>query len=578
MTQSAGDWGHEQRGWSVLTMGGFSFLPNTRCAAASGYYMSRGIRGQDRVDKTVVKGSRVDPALKNTSAPEGAPMTTSIRPESSLAEVAREKASPLSSRRIALHRRATKTIRRHFLRDFTRVSALIAGDAASFFILRLAVEAVRAGGVGAAVGEFVEGWFPSGYLGGWQFGLALFLGLFLTGAYGRGDARHHGGRLFAGVAIAAAMSLWQHLWVAGAVVAGVQFVVTLAAVGAVLSAVRIGAARVFLRILPANNRAERVLFVGHPKDRAAMHAHSQLVGRAGMVPVGWVSDEAGFGDDQYLGYTGDIWDILQREPIDTVVLCESLSENRFTSVFEALSAAGCRVLALTKYESRPMVRPGFVWHHGVPFVELTMPTLKAQQLIMKRMIDIVGAAVGLVVLSPFLFLVAMTVKLDSPGPVLFSQERVGLGGRVFWLLKFRTMREGADDEKGDVAHLNDSGDPRLFKIRNDPRITKFGAWLRRWSIDELPQLWTVLRGHMSLVGPRPFFEEDLKGYSDHHFARLCAKPGITGLWQVKGRSDVVNFEEVVRLDREYIDRWSLWRDLKILALTIPTVFQRTGAY
>ncbi len=505
-------------------------------------------------------------------------MTTSIRPEPAIADVPKEKASAFSSRRIALHRRATKTIWRHFLRDFTRVSALIAGDAASFFILRLAVEAVRAGGAGAAVGRGVEAWFPSGYLGGWQFAVALFLGLLLTGAYGRGDTRHHGGRLFAGVAIAAAMSLWQQVWLAGAVVAGVQFVVTLAAVGVVLSAVRIGAAQVFGQILPANKRAERVLFVGHPKDRAAMHAHSQLVGRAGMVPVGWVSDEQGFVDDQYLGYTDDIWDILQSEPIDTVVLCESLSENRFASVFEALSAAGCRVLALTKYESRPMVRPGFVWHHGVPFVELTMPTLKAQQLIMKRMIDVVGAAIGLVVLSPFLLLVALAVKLDSHGSVFFSHERVGLGGRVFRLLKFRTMRDGADEEKGDVAHLNVSGDPRLFKIPNDPRLTRFGAWIRRWSIDELPQLWNALRGEMSLVGPRPFFEKDLAGYSDHHFARLSAKPGITGLWQVKGRSDVVDFEEVVRLDREYIDSWSLWLDFKILWATVPTVVRRTGAY
>lgn len=530
------------------------------------------------MDKTLVKGSRVDPVLKNTSAPEGAPMTTSIRPESSLADVAKEKASPLSSRRIALHRRATKTIRRHFLRDFTRMSALIAGDAASFLILRLAADAVRAGGVGAAFGGFVEGWFPSGYLGGWQFGVALFLGLFLTGAYGRGDARHHGGRLFAGVALAAGMSLWQQVWVAGALVAGVRFLFTLVAVGITLSAVRIAAARIFARVLPSDRRAERVLFVGHPKDPAAMRAHSQLVGRAGMVPVGWVSDKEGFVDDQYLGYTDDIWDILQREPIDTVVLCESLSENRFASVFEALSAAGCRVLALTKYESRPMVRPGFVWHHGVPFVELTMPTLKAQQLILKRMIDVVGAAVGLVVLSPFLLLVALAVKLDSHGPVFFSHERVGLGGRVFRLLKFRTMRDGADEEKGEVAHLNSSGDPRLFKIPNDPRVTRFGAWIRRWSIDELPQLWNALRGEMSLVGPRPFFEKDLADYSDHHFARLSAKPGITGLWQVKGRSDVVNFEEVVRLDREYIDSWSLWLDLKILWATVPTVVRRTGAY
>jgi lipopolysaccharide/colanic/teichoic acid biosynthesis glycosyltransferase len=140
------------------------------------------------------------------------------------------------------------------------------------------------------------------------------------------------------------------------------------------------------------------------------------------------------------------------------------------------------------------------------------------------------------------------------------------------------MRVGADQEKDALAHLNSSGDHRLFKVPNDPRTTRVGAWLRRWSLDELPQLLNVFSGDMSLVGPRPFFEADLEDYHDHHFARLGAKPGITGLWQVNGRSSVVDFEEVVRLDREYIDQWSLILDLKILLLTVPAVLRKTGAY
>jgi lipopolysaccharide/colanic/teichoic acid biosynthesis glycosyltransferase len=146
------------------------------------------------------------------------------------------------------------------------------------------------------------------------------------------------------------------------------------------------------------------------------------------------------------------------------------------------------------------------------------------------------------------------------------------------MLKFRTMRVGADDEKEDLAYLNHTGDPRLFKIPDDPRVTRFGAWLRRWSIDELPQCWNVLIGDMSLVGPRPFFESDLESYEDHHFRRLDAKPGITGLWQVNGRSDVVDFEEVVRYDREYIEHWSLPLDFQIMLKTIPVLFSRSGAY
>jgi lipopolysaccharide/colanic/teichoic acid biosynthesis glycosyltransferase len=146
------------------------------------------------------------------------------------------------------------------------------------------------------------------------------------------------------------------------------------------------------------------------------------------------------------------------------------------------------------------------------------------------------------------------------------------------MLKFRTMRVGAADEKDALQHLNASGDPRVFKIPNDPRISRVGGFLRRWSLDELPQFVNVIIGSMSLVGPRPVPEEDFVDYEDHHFRRLGAKPGITGLWQVKGRSAVAAFEERVRLDTEYIDQWSLWLDLKILLNTIPAVIRRTGAY
>jgi len=219
-----------------------------------------------------------------------------------------------------------------------------------------------------------------------------------------------------------------------------------------------------------------------------------------------------------------------------------------------------------------------VWHKDEPFFELGAPLLKAQALVVKRAVDVVGAVLAVVILAPIMAAVALVIRLDSPGPVFFWQDRAGLGGKRFRMLKFRTMRVGADDEKEDFAHLNRTGDPRLFKIPNDPRVTHFGAWLRRWSIDELPQCWNVLIGDMSLVGPRPFFESDLESYEDHHFRRLDAKPGITGLWQVNGRSDVVDFEEVVRYDREYIEHWSLPLDFKIMLKTIPVLFSRSGAY
>ncbi|MDB4916770.1 MAG: sugar transferase [Gemmatimonadetes bacterium] len=210
--------------------------------------------------------------------------------------------------------------------------------------------------------------------------------------------------------------------------------------------------------------------------------------------------------------------------------------------------------------------------------DLVPCALTREQRLAKRIVDVVASSVALVVASPLLLVLAALVKIDSPGPVFFSDARLGLGGRRFHMFKFRTMRAGADEEKASVAHLNASEDSRLFKIRGDPRVTRVGRVIRRWSLDELPQLVNVLVGDMSLVGPRPFFEEDLTRYEPHHLERLSVLPGVTGVWQVSGRSDILDFEEVVRLDRGYIDAWSLRGDLRILMMTIPAVVQRRGAY
>ncbi|HEX8538224.1 MAG TPA: exopolysaccharide biosynthesis polyprenyl glycosylphosphotransferase, partial [Cystobacter sp.] len=265
-------------------------------------------------------------------------------------------------------------------------------------------------------------------------------------------------------------------------------------------------------------------------------------------------------------------------PIDTVVLCGQVGDAEHRLLMEAVVSAGVRLLAVSRYDRLGWVRPAPISYRSVSFMELTVPSLRAQQMWIKRMVDLTCAGLGLLAISPLLTLIAAAIKLDSRGPVFFAQERVGQGGRTFRMMKFRTMRVGADAEKAKLAHLNTSGDARLFKIPNDPRVTRVGAVLRKWSLDELPQLFNVLRGDMSIVGPRPFFESDLATYRDHHFGRLGARPGITGLWQVSGRSSITDFEDVVRLDCEYIHRWSLWLDVEILLKTLPAVVRRTGAY
>jgi exopolysaccharide biosynthesis polyprenyl glycosylphosphotransferase len=199
------------------------------------------------------------------------------------------------------------------------------------------------------------------------------------------------------------------------------------------------------------------------------------------------------------------------------------------------------------------------------------------RLALKRTIDLVLTLALLAVIWPLLLLVAIAVTLDSPGPVFFRQVRAGVGGRSFHILKFRTMRAGADTQKHLVAHLNEYPDGRLFKIKVDPRVTRVGRLLRRASLDELPQLFNVLRGEMSLVGPRPCIPEELQHYSVNHLARLFVVPGITGPWQVSGRNEILDFEKIVELERNYIESWSVMKDFWILLRTIPTVFRR-GAY
>ena len=208
---------------------------------------------------------------------------------------------------------------------------------------------------------------------------------------------------------------------------------------------------------------------------------------------------------------------------------------------------------------------------GGGYLPLTMQRLK-------RTLDLTGATVGLVMLSPVFLVLALLVKLDSPGPVFFRQPRVGRGGRYFRIIKFRTMRLGADAQQAGLLAQNIYRDPRLFKIVRDPRVTRVGRWLRRISADELPQLWNVLRGEMSLVGPRPPLPSEVERYEAHDYARFDVKPGITGPWQVSGRNEITDFERVITLETEYIRGWSLARDLWILCRTVPAVLARRGAH
>ncbi len=213
---------------------------------------------------------------------------------------------------------------------------------------------------------------------------------------------------------------------------------------------------------------------------------------------------------------------------------------------------------------------------GLPLIEAHEIDFSRAEMIIKRAIDLVSAGLGLTLGAPLFGLIALAIKLDSPGPVFYRQVRVGKNGQLFRVYKFRSMRVGADAELETLRALNEADGP-LFKIKDDPRRTRVGSFLRKSSLDELPQLINIMRGEMSMVGPRPPIPDEVKQYKPWHKRRLAVTPGLTGLWQVSGRSELT-FDEMVLLDLYYIEHWSPWLDLTIMLRTIPKVLLGEGAY
>ena len=272
----------------------------------------------------------------------------------------------------------------------------------------------------------------------------------------------------------------------------------------------------------------------------------------------------------------DFTELLRQEVIDEVIAaCPRSMLAQIGPAVEACCAAGVPLTVMYDlfgdYLPPPRVK-SFGSHGALSFA---MVQHSPAELGVKRVIDITGAAAGLLISAPLLLLAAVAIKLSSRGPIIFPQIRSGLYGRPFVMYKLRTMVCGAAEKQEEVLHLNEMGGP-VFKIRNDPRVTRVGRFLRIFSIDELPQFWNVLVGDMSLVGPRPPLPAEVAQYKTSERRRLSMRPGLTCLWQVSGRH-ALDFDEWVRLDLEYIDTWSLGSDLKILAGTVPVVLKGTGA-
>jgi exopolysaccharide biosynthesis polyprenyl glycosylphosphotransferase len=278
-----------------------------------------------------------------------------------------------------------------------------------------------------------------------------------------------------------------------------------------------------------------------------------------------------------IGTLGDLRRVVAEEQVDRVIVAFSKARhNDFLRVVRACDDTGVRVNIVPRLFEVVSSRAVVDDVEGIPLLDVAHVELSTFNMAVKRVFDLIVGAAACVLVLPVVALLALLVKLDSRGPVFYRQERMGRGGKTFLIFKLRTMRVGADQELPDLDGKNDYDGP-CFKMHCDPRATRCGHWLRRWSLDELPQILNVMKGDMSLVGPRPLWVEEAEQCRGWTQKRRDITPGITGLWQVLGRSDIP-FDEMVKLDYMYVTGWSLSWDVKLLLQTVPAVLRKRGAY
>ena len=329
-----------------------------------------------------------------------------------------------------------------------------------------------------------------------------------------------------------------------------------------------------------------LLIVGANERSAELASRVQRHPELGYKLVGFISEEETSPEGWNKGYTGSarvlgkvsqLSEILEKEQVDEMMVCLSL-ENHFAAItkiglFARDLGIVLRILPDALYTSI-FERMQLEEFHGDHVITLFRDRLLIQMLL-KKILDIAVSGGALILLSPLMVAIAIAIKVTSRGPIFFSQERVGMNQRKFRLYKFRSMVIDAEELKKGLADLNEQ-DGCAFKIKNDPRVTRVGSFLRRTSLDEFPQLLNVLRGEMSLVGPRPPLPDEVSRYQWNFRRRLSVKPGITCFWQISGRNNI-SFNRWVEMDKDYIDNWSLLLDIKILLRTIPAVLFQKGA-
>lgn len=332
-------------------------------------------------------------------------------------------------------------------------------------------------------------------------------------------------------------------------------------------------------VMRAAGVRRRVVLVG--SDETLAELHGALGSERGGIDYEFLGTVSSSGEPAgtlpALGRPADLSTILRDLSVGELIVADyGLEETDLMEIAEAAHRRGVKVRVAPKTTELLLQRAEYIPGQGVPLFELRPPILAGTDWIVKRSFDLAVSLTTVVVGLPLWLAIAASIKVSSRGPVFYRDRRVGLRHREFTMLKFRTMVAGADEQQAGLEASNEADGP-LFKIRDDPRVTTVGALLRRLSLDEVPQVLNVLRGEMSLVGPRPLRIRDYRRLEDWHRKRDLVLPGMTGLWQISGRSSL-GFDDLVRLDFFYIENWSLWLDISILAKTIPAVLTRRGAY
>jgi exopolysaccharide biosynthesis polyprenyl glycosylphosphotransferase len=322
----------------------------------------------------------------------------------------------------------------------------------------------------------------------------------------------------------------------------------------------------------------RVALVGEGHNVSELH-RALGFGRSGIDYefVGVISSRSDGLPLPVLGGLSQLAEVLERDRVDELIVADSdYEEDELLGIAEEAHRRGLKVRIAPTTTEILVQRAEYIPGQGVPLFELRPPAFEGADWAIKRAFDIAVSGGVLVLGLPLWLLIAAAIKLGSPGPVLYRDRRVGLNEREFGMLKFRTMYADASERQAQLEDENEASGP-LFKIRDDPRVTPVGRLLRRFSLDEIPQVLNVLHGEMSLVGPRPLPVRDFRQLEDWHRKRYLVLPGMTGLWQISGRSNL-SFDDLVRLDFYYLENWSIWLDISILARTIPAVLMRRGAY